>query len=545
MLGNGEVIGKLQISWDELLDHGDEPFDLSFPPVRDVCPSLTLRAAAVHACDDQDSTLSDCLVDSDITRDTDAGHARLAEYMTSEAVSHLNDAMQHFQSVLDQCPVGHPDHAAALTNLAYACLEGYIQNHLQDIDTTTSLFRESLALRPQGHPDHASSLYNLITALNWRYSKESTAVYIHESAQLCCKLLPLCPQRTYFYSIGVDGAVGYVIDNLPIDASDEGIHLRRNILELCPVGYQLRPRALDRLARTLQTRFQQCGNIDDIDETIQLRREAVFLCPEGHSYRGSFLNNLALSLVIRFDNQGKPNDLDEAITLYEESLHLRPVGHESRNFTLDNLEGALVARFNKRGDIDDITRAISLGREALTLCPPGHPRRDTILNNLALALITRYNKSCVSEDLNEAIDLYRESHLLTRLDHPERHVILYSLSRALCSRFMHTRKNGDVEEAIRLCQEALASLPSLHPDRHFSYRGLKDAYLSRYQIHQDPADLSLAVENFRLSSCHEINSHTDINFEGSWILDSIYFLLSRWPPNDQRIFRQDRSTMGS
>jgi hypothetical protein len=26
MLGSGEVIGKLQMSWGELLNHGDEPF---------------------------------------------------------------------------------------------------------------------------------------------------------------------------------------------------------------------------------------------------------------------------------------------------------------------------------------------------------------------------------------------------------------------------------------------------------------------------------------------------------------------------------------
>jgi hypothetical protein len=26
MLGSGEVIGKIRVSWDELLDHGDEPF---------------------------------------------------------------------------------------------------------------------------------------------------------------------------------------------------------------------------------------------------------------------------------------------------------------------------------------------------------------------------------------------------------------------------------------------------------------------------------------------------------------------------------------
>ncbi|KAG2092414.1 CHAT domain-containing protein [Suillus cothurnatus] len=103
MLGSGEVIGKLQMSWDELLDHGDELFDLTFPPVHNVYPSFTLKAVVVHACDDQDNMLSDSLVDSDITRDTDAGHARLAEYMMSRTVSYLNDAVQHFQSMMKKC----------------------------------------------------------------------------------------------------------------------------------------------------------------------------------------------------------------------------------------------------------------------------------------------------------------------------------------------------------------------------------------------------------------------------------------------------------
>ncbi|KAG2108782.1 CHAT domain-containing protein [Suillus cothurnatus] len=457
MLGSGKVIRKLQMSWDELLDHGDEPFDVSFPPVRNVCPSLTLRAAAVHACDDQDNMLSD-----------------------------------HFQSVLDQCPVGHPDHAAALTNLTYARLGGYIQNHLQDIDTTTSLFHESLALHPQGHPDHVSSLYNLITALNWCYSKESTVVYIHESVQLCCKLLPLCPEDTYLYSISVDDAVDYVISNLPIDTSDEGIHLRQNILKLCP----LRGSEISSNFRLVLVKGKHAYISHKCKECKGNPKKTKL------SHRGGFLNNLALSLVIRFDNQGKPNDLDEAITLHKESLHLHPVGHEYRNFTLDNLGAALVAHFKKRGDIDDITRAISLRREALMLCPPGHPHRDTILNNLAYTLKTRYDESYVSEDLNEAIDRYHESHLSTQLDHPEHHVTLYNLSVVLCSHFKHTQKNGDIEEAIQLCQEALASLPSLHPDRSVVYAWLQRAYLSRYCIQHNPTDLSSAMEHFRLSSTH-------------------------------------------
>jgi tetratricopeptide (TPR) repeat protein len=422
--------------------------------------------------------------------------------MTSEAVSHLNDAVQRFQLVLDQCPVGHPDHAAALTNLASARLGGYIQNHLQEIDSTTPLFREALALRPQGHPDHTLSLFNLIRALIWRHSKEFTAAYIHESAQLCCKLLPLCPEGTYLRSIGIDSVVNYVINDLTVDSSDENIHHRRNILELCPVGQQLRPRVLDKLSWALRLRFRQRGNIDDLDEGIQFLREAVSLCSEGHAGRHEYLNNLACSLMSRFNHQGNPNDLDEAISLHEEALRLCPVGHELRGFLLSSLGGDLVTRFRKRGDVEDITRAISLRRETLTLHPPGHPHRHTTLNNLAIALLTRYDKSDASEDLTEAIDRYRESLQLTRLDSPERHVTLCSLSSALSSRFMQTLENEDVEEAINLCQEALASLPLLHPHRSNIHAWLQRAYLSRYDMQGNPADLSSAMEHLRQSSIH-------------------------------------------
>ncbi|KAG1746245.1 CHAT domain-containing protein, partial [Suillus occidentalis] len=503
MLGSGEVLATHETSWDELLDHGDEPFDISFPPVRDVHPVLTLKTTVVLACEGQDSALFDSFVGCEIAQVTDAGHTQFAEYMTSKTVSHLNDAVQRFQLVLDQCPVGHPDRAAALTNLASARLGGHIQNHLQEIDSTTSLFREALALRPQSHPDHTLSLHNYIRALIWRYNEELNATYIHESAQLCCKLLPLCPEGTYLRSIGVDSAINYIITDLPIDISDEGIYLQRNILELCPVGQPLRPRALDKLSWALRSRFRQRGNVDDLDEGIQLLREAVYLCPEGHTGLDDYLNNLGVSLGhYRFDHQGNPKDLDESISSHEEALRLRPVGHKCRDFSLDNLGGALVTRFKKYGDIDDITRAVGLYREALTLCSPGHPHHDTTLNNLALALKARYDKFDVSKDLNEAIDLYRESLQIRRLDHSERHRTLCSLSSALCSRFTHSQKNEDVEEAITLCQESLAALPSLHPDRYLSYVWLQEAYLSRYQVQLDPPDLLLAVANFRLASRH-------------------------------------------
>jgi hypothetical protein len=278
------------------------------------------------------------LVDCELTRHTDAGHAQFAEYVASETVSHLNAAIEHFQFVLDQCPASHPDHAAALTNLASARLEGYIQKDLQDIDTTSiSLFRDALALRPWRHPDRPLSIFNLAVALSWCHNKKSTAADIREAAQLYHELLPLCPGGTYLRSIASgENGVDYVIDecnDLPTDASDEGICLRRVVLELCPLGHQRRPRTLDELSNALESRFTQSGNIDDLDEGIQFLREAVSLCPEGHADRGVYLNNLAFSLhFYRFKHQGNPNDLDEGISLNEEALPLLPIGHESRDF---------------------------------------------------------------------------------------------------------------------------------------------------------------------------------------------------------------------
>ncbi|KAG1850199.1 CHAT domain-containing protein [Suillus subalutaceus] len=507
MLGNGEVVGKLETLWDALLDHGNEPFDMSFPSVRGVHPSLTLKATVLHDCDHQDSALLDSIVECQVAQDTDAGHERLATYVTSKTVSHLNDAVKHFQLVLDQCPVGHPDRAAALTNLTWARLEGYIQSVFQDIDSITSLFREALALRLPGHPDHPLSIYHLLKALIWSYEKEnSTAIYIQECAQLSSKLFSLCPEGTYLRSIaaGANG-VDYVIcecNNLPKDASDEGIHLRRVILELCPLGNAHRPKALNKLAQAVEARFQQRGTIDDLAESIQHKREAVSLCPEGHFERETYLNNLAYSLRFRFDHQGNSDDIDEAISLFEEALRLRPVGHKYRNSSLDNLGSALHTRFNQRGDVDDIIRSISLQREALTLRPPGNPCRYSTLNNLALALKIRYVKLDASENLDEAINLHRDSLQLTPQGHPRRHQALCNLSSALHSRFTQTRKNEDIEEAIRLCQESLEALPSLHPDRYFSYMWLQEAYLSRFRVQRSSADLSLAVENFRLASRH-------------------------------------------
>ncbi|KAG1835853.1 CHAT domain-containing protein [Suillus subalutaceus] len=456
MLGSGEVIGKLQKSWDELLGHGDEPFALSFPPVRGVHPSLTLKAAIVHTCDDQDGALSYSLIDSEIARDTDMGHAQFAKYVTLKRPFHLCRAVEHFQLVLDQRPVDHPDHAGALTNLAYARLESYIQGYLQDIETTTSRFRETLALRPQGHPDHASTLYNLITALNSRYRKEHTAVHIHESAELCCKLLPICPEGSYLRSNSIDSVVDYVFseyNNLPIDTSDESIHLRRNVLELYPVGQQLRPRALHLLARAIGARFTQRGSVDDIDETIQLRHEAgppsspvfthvatVTILPElltsiarhwhcAHVDRAAALSNLALALNIKYNKFHVIKDLNEAIGI------ANPFGHTRKNTDVEeaiNLcQESLVALSSLHPDMFSVTRGCRwpiylIKKSVLVIChsllrtsdwhhgtPLGFPDRIHLTHNWTIAILEQHDHRSALEAYSTFFELL-DAHLSTR-----------------------------------------------------------------------------------------------------------------------------------
>ncbi|KAG2352601.1 hypothetical protein BDR07DRAFT_1565363 [Suillus spraguei] len=319
MLGSGELIGKIQTSWDELLDDGDEPFNLSFPPVWDVHPSLTLKAGVVHTCDEQDSALSDPLVDCEIGRETDAGHARFAEYITSRTVSHLNGAVQRFQLVLDQCPVGHPDHAAALTNLAYARLEGYIRNDLQDIDTITSLLRKALDC----------------------------------VRRLCCKLLPLCPEGTYLRSIGVDSAVDYVIAIFQLTDPMKPF--------LCALRVILTGILPEQLGLSLKNRFDHQGKPNDLDEAIFLTKStAPAAC--WAQIRDFLLDNLGGSLIARFNKR--------AISLHREALTLRPPGHPIVTPRLTTLPSRSKTRYDELDVSEDLNEAIDLYRESLRTTPP-------------------------------------------------------------------------------------------------------------------------------------------------------------------------------
>ncbi|KAG1742804.1 hypothetical protein EDB19DRAFT_596451 [Suillus lakei] len=327
------------------------------------------------------------IVECEIARRTHASHTQNLKYTRSNnGVSHLNGAVNYFQWVVVQCVGGHPDCAAALTNLARGRLQGYIREDSQEIDSTISLFRDALALRPQGHPDHPPFPCHLIAALNWCYNNERAAVDIHESAQLCCKLLHLCPEGPYLRSFGIDRAVEFVIgecNNLPWDMSDEGIG-QRLVLELCPAGHtairnpwigyhQHSANALTNTATLMMS-----TRVYDFIAKLSFcaPRNVPIVVPTWITWPCHFAaaSVTKANLVVSM----RPS-------LYKEALHLYPVGHEFCDRPSDNLGISLRSHFDQHNDIDDINKAISIHRGTLVLRPPGHPGRGTTLNNLVTA----------------------------------------------------------------------------------------------------------------------------------------------------------------
>ncbi|KAG2034088.1 hypothetical protein BDR03DRAFT_1001741 [Suillus americanus] len=173
-LGRGGVTGKLEMLWHELLELGDEPFDLYFSPIRDVQPSLTLKVAVVQ------------------TRGNPLLHVTY-DLPNKNAVE-LTNVLEPFQFVLDQCPVNHPHRATALTDLAWVAFKGPLT--AASIGETAQLYYELLPLCPEGTYLRSIAIGNNCVSYVIR-------------------------QR----------------NNLPIDVPDKGIHLRGIVLKLCQLGH--------------------------------------------------------------------------------------------------------------------------------------------------------------------------------------------------------------------------------------------------------------------------------------------------------------------
>ncbi|KAG2040449.1 hypothetical protein BDR03DRAFT_892384 [Suillus americanus] len=218
MLGQGELVAMFETTLERLLGNDRGPSEsspsamLSFPhtgskvslsAVDNQRISLELRARR-----SQTTQIANHAVrgteQSGIGRSTDTARDAYILFGTSNLASDLDNSIRGFQSVLDQCPLNHPDRAAALSNLAHAVLRGNTTNIRTDIDHVVSLFRSALDLRPPGHPDHLLSNLDLCQALQYRYLHQTGHADLREATDISRYVLPLCVDGGYLHRVVLD-----------------------------------------------------------------------------------------------------------------------------------------------------------------------------------------------------------------------------------------------------------------------------------------------------------------------------------------------------
>src|SRR6267154_562244 len=97
---------------------------------------------------------------------TEISQDLLACYRRTRRISDYHAATEQLRLTLDYCGDGHPDRAAALTNLADAlAIHPHIEESDNAINSPISLYREALGLRKSGHPDRSVALRKLGLAL--------------------------------------------------------------------------------------------------------------------------------------------------------------------------------------------------------------------------------------------------------------------------------------------------------------------------------------------------------------------------------------------
>ncbi|KAF8433243.1 CHAT domain-containing protein [Boletus edulis BED1] len=509
MLGTGEHLRKLTITMDQLLDRSTKhvPFTL-FPKNGDIvspCSSILVTVKQRNG-ESSDSSASRVLGPicsttetlNELEDATNHGHSALSHYRKHGEKRDLEHSVAEFERALNNCPVDHPCHAAALSNLAMAKLIlCRVKDTIASLEIPIRLCCDALAARPVGHTDRPSTLVQLAAVHLARFEKQRDNVdgaqvetLLHEAMELSAtdsdenRVVSVMLQLYAGHRFGPDHASSqspvdlhsssHLIDEDPWSSSvqllkrfqrhgdladlQRAITLLQQLVRSVSVWDDRYRVGLGNLGGALRLRFKHLGELRDLEDAISTHRDAVHLTPDGHPDKPGFLNNLGLSFITRFKRLGELRDLEDAISTHRDAVHLTPDGHPDKPGFLNNLGLSFRARFERLGELRDLEDAISTHRDGVHLTPDGHPEKPTCLNNLGLSFITRFERLGELRDLEDAISTHRDAVHLTPDGHPDKPGRLNNLGSSFRARFERLRELRDLEAAISLYSHA-ASVP--------------------------------------------------------------------------------------
>lgn len=185
------------------------------------------------------------------------------------------------RTLLEDAPLGHPDHYLALVDLAEVLYQRFMREEdAKGLDEIITLRRAASELTPPGHPDRLVTHTRLADCLGQRFWKK-----------------------------------------VNMEDLMEAIPLRRTALQLAPPGHQEHLASLVHLATCLEQRFSNEGAMEDLTEVIALRRAILKLTPTEHEDHYDSLSNLADCLDLQyFKSGGTLSALEEIISLQRAAL---------------------------------------------------------------------------------------------------------------------------------------------------------------------------------------------------------------------------------
>ena len=468
---------------------------------------------------------------------TNEGQSALLRYKKYGEKRDLERSIEQFECALDICPLDHPCHAAALSNLAKA---KFICCQVDDIDPTfgapLTLFRGALGVRPVGHPDRPSTLIRLAVVHSERFKKwqhevdaaqieallheaidcSSAESHEHRAAIFRLQLHAqrnMDPVRAGRQSPMEQESASGLTDDDPwalgaqllerFERFNDLADLQQAILVFeasvrpAPVSDHRYITGLMNLGLALLKRFLCLGELSDLEQAISRCKDAIELAPDGHQVQSTCLHQLGLSLFIRFERLGELSDLEQAISKFKVAFDSTPEGHPDKAAYLDNLGDALRVRFERCDELSDLEQAISMLGDAVNLTPDGHPHKAGHLSNLGLSLIARFWRTCQLSDLQQAISMQMDAVNLTPGGHAHKPAYLNSLGISLKTRFLQLGEPSDLEQAISRLNDAVDLTLDGDPDKPCRVDNLGNAFVTRFERFGKLIDLQQAILRLR------------------------------------------------
>ncbi|KAJ2912902.1 hypothetical protein MD484_g7513, partial [Candolleomyces efflorescens] len=303
----------------------------------------------------------------------------------------------------------------------------------EDLETATTMYERTLALRKYGHPLRAESLTNLAY----------------------CRL-------NKFRATG---------DRQHLD---ESIEMYREAIDCRPFPHYERRSSLSNLARALLVRYRFAGSnrleFEDVSEALELARQAAGMYKGRHPLRLTALNNVIGPLLLLFEIKQNKAYLDEAIEIATEVLEGRSqpdTTHSDRLSSLDQLATLLFKSMVFQHEEGTMQRAIEMQTEVVSSAPSSHPHRSLFYEHLAVLLLARYEQSKARPDILEATELIEQALELEPSPHLVRGSLLHERVNLLQIRYTECEPDNGVllEETMQGYQETVSYQFSSPPQR--------------------------------------------------------------------------------